>query len=91
MTVIHLNGEGVSPEPAKPKVAKPGSMRRWVTATYVAGLATAMLLGEAVGWLMPWLGGAGRGMSFLASLFCAALATIAYVAGFRYLVDYHNA
>jgi hypothetical protein len=88
MTTIDLNGQGM-PEPVRPK-ARRGSMRTWTTALYVSGLATSMLLGEAVGWLMPWLGGAGRGMSFLASLFCAALATIAFVAGFRYLVDYHN-
>lgn len=67
-------------------------MRGWVTAMYVAGLGAALFLGECVGWLMPYLAHAGMPWSFAASLFCAAMAAIAYVAGFKYLtMDHHHA
>jgi hypothetical protein len=92
MTTIHLNGEGL-PEPARPrpKTTRNGSMRGWLTALYVSGLAASLLAGEVIGWLMPWLAGAGRGLSFLASMLVAAMAAIAYVAGFKYLVmDHHH-
>lgn len=87
MTTINLNGEG-TPEPAKSRSKE--TARGWIAAMYVAGLGAVMLLGEAAGWLVPYLAGAGKGLSFLAAMLCAAMATIAYVAGFRYLVDYHN-
>lgn len=94
MTTIDLNGEGwTEPESAEPKRTRTkGTLRGWTTALYVAGLATALLAGEAVGWLMPWLANAGTFLSFLASMLVALMAATAYVAGFRYLVtDHHHA
>lgn len=94
MTTIDLNGQG-SPEPARrdQTIGKRGTMRGWTTALYVSGLLVTLALGEAVGWVMPWLEHAGTFLSFLGSMLVALMAAIAYVAGFRYLTmnDHHNA